>query len=154
MQGSTEGTHRVVVRRRLPAPREVVFEAWTDPEGIAQWMCPGDVISAEAVMDVRAGGSYRITMKSKDRDHVHAGTYQVVEPPSKLVFTWSAIENPAEVTLVTVEFFAQADETDLVLTHERFLQGDVAERYKKGWGTIAQKFGDYLARRPKVKKAY
>jgi uncharacterized protein YndB with AHSA1/START domain len=147
MEGSTEGRHRVVVRRRLPAPRDVVFEAWTDPKGISEWMCPGDVISAEAVLDVRVGGSYRISMKSKDRDHVHIGTYQVVESPSKLVFTWAAIEKPDEVTLVTIELFAQGDETDLVLTHERFLQGDVAERYRNGWGTIAQKFSDYLSRR-------
>jgi uncharacterized protein YndB with AHSA1/START domain len=71
---------------------------------------------------------------------------------SKLVFTWSAIEKPDEVTLVTVEFLPQGDETDLVLTHERFLHGDVAERYKNGWGTIAEKFAAYLSRRrPRVK---
>lgn len=154
MGSSTDGRHRVVVRRRLPAPREVVFQAWIDPEGIPEWMCPGDSFSAEAVLDVRVGGSYRITMKSKERDHVAVGTYQVVEPPSKLVFTWSTTENQTDVTLVTVEFFAQGDETDLVLTHERFLQGDVAERYKNGWGTIAEKFAAFLSRRnPKVAKA-
>ena len=115
MESSTDGSHRVVVRRRMPAPREVVFEAWTDPKGIPEWMCPGDVVSAEAVLDVRVGGSFRITMKSKDRDHVQIGTYRVVEPPSKLVFTWASIEKPSEVTLVTLELFAQGDETELVL---------------------------------------
>jgi len=115
-------------------------------------MCPGDATSAEAILDVRVGGSFRITMKGKERDHVQIGTYQVVDPPSKLVFTWSAIEKPGEVTLVTVEFLPQGDETDLVLTHERLLDGQVAERYKNGWGTIAQKFGEYLSgRRPQVK---
>jgi uncharacterized protein YndB with AHSA1/START domain len=76
MESSGDGTFRVVVRRRLPAPREVVFEAWIDPEGIREWMCPGDVVSAEATLDVRVGGSFRIIMKAKDRDHVHIGTYQ------------------------------------------------------------------------------
>src|ERR1700730_6279964 len=84
MESSTDGRHRVVVRRRLPAPR--------------------DGTSAEAVLDVRVGGSFRITMKGKERDHMQVGTYQVVDRPSKLVFTWSAIEKPGEVTLVTVEF--------------------------------------------------
>ena len=152
MESSTDGRHRVVVRRRLPAPRDVVFEAWTDPEGIREWMCPGDATSAEAVLDVRVGGSFRITMRGKERDHVQVGTYQVVDRPSKLVFTWSAIEKLGEVTLVTVEFLPQGDETDLVLTHERFLHGDVAERYKSGWGTIAEKFAAYLSRqRPKAR---
>jgi uncharacterized protein YndB with AHSA1/START domain len=68
----------------MPAPREVVFEAWIDPEGMQEWMCPGDVVSAEAIMDVRVGGSFRIVMKRKEGEHVHIGTYQVVEPPAKL----------------------------------------------------------------------
>jgi uncharacterized protein YndB with AHSA1/START domain len=146
MQSSTEGMHRVVVRRRMPAPREIVFEAWIDPEGIREWMCPGDATSAEALLDVRVGGAYRIVMKGKARDHVHVGTYQVVERPSRLVFTWSAEDNPSVMTLVTVEFFAQGDESELVITHERFLDPDLAKRYESGWGTIAEKFAAYLSR--------
>jgi uncharacterized protein YndB with AHSA1/START domain len=147
MDSSTDGKYRVVIRRRIPAPREVVFEAWIDPEGIREWMCPGDAVSAEATLDVRVGGSYRIVMKSKQRDYVHVGTYQVVEPPAKLVFTWAGADNPGEVTLVTVELFAHGDESELVLTHERFTKSDLALRYENGWGTIADKFAAYLSRR-------
>ena len=149
MERSTDGTYRVVVRRRMPAPREIVFEAWIDPEGIREWMCPGDATSAEAVLDVRVGGSYRIVMKGKERDHVQTGTYQVVDPPSKLVFTWVPADNPSAVTLVTVEFLAHGDESELVITHERFEKPEVAQRYEGGWGTIAEKLAGYLAgRRP------
>jgi uncharacterized protein YndB with AHSA1/START domain len=147
MESSTDGRYRVVTRRRMPAPREIVFEAWIDPKGIHEWMCPGDAISAEATLDVRVGGSFRLVMKSKDTDHVHIGTYQVVEPPSKLVFTWAGADNPGDVTLVTVEFFPHGDESELVLTHERFSKGDLAQRYESGWGTIAEKFAAYLSRR-------
>ena len=105
MDSSTDGTYRVVARRRMPAPREIVYEAWTDPSGIHEWMCPGDVVSAEAALDVRVGGSFRIVMKSKDRDHVHIGTYQVVEPPSKLVFTWAAPETRGVTMEVPVSRF-------------------------------------------------
>jgi uncharacterized protein YndB with AHSA1/START domain len=129
----------------MPATREVVFEAWTDPQGIREWMCPGDAVSAEATLDLRVGGSYRIVMKSKTRDYVHTGVYQVVDPPSKLVFTWTREEGEAP-TLVTVEIFAHGDESELVLTHERFQDADVMKRYQGGWGTIAEKFAAYLAR--------
>ena len=128
----------------MPAPCEIVFEAWIDPKGIREWMCPGDVLSAEATLDVRVGGSFRLVMKSKDNDHVHIGTYQVVEPPVKLVFTWAGAENPGDTTLVTVEIFPHGDESELVLTHERFPQADVAQRYENGWSTIAEKFATYL----------
>jgi uncharacterized protein YndB with AHSA1/START domain len=147
METSADGTHRIIVRRRMPAPREVVYQAWIDPEGLREWMCPGDVVSAEAVVDVRVGGSFRIVMKSKDRVHEHIGNYQTVDPPAKLAFTWSAIENPGEITLVTVEFLAHGEESELVITHEGFTKSDVAERYEMGWGTIAKKFAAYLSER-------
>ncbi len=147
MPDQSEGVHRVSVRRNMPAPREVVYKAWIDPQGIREWMCPGDAISAEAVLDVRVGGSYRIVMKSRERDYVHTGIYQVVEPNAKLVFTWTQEGNEG-TTLVTVEFLPRGSESELVLTHERFTKADVAQRYQSGWGTIAQKLAAFLARTP------
>jgi uncharacterized protein YndB with AHSA1/START domain len=129
----------------MPAPREIVYQAWIDPEGMREWMCPGDVVSAEAVLDVRVGGSFRIIMKSSNQVHEHTGIYQIVDPPAKLVFTWSAVESPGEITLVTVEFIAHGDESELVITHDRFTNPDAARRYETGWGTIAKKFATYLA---------
>lgn len=152
MEKTADGEHRIVVRRKMPVPREVVYEAWTDPEGIREWMCPGDIVSAEASLDVRVGGSFRIIMRSKDRVHEHVGTYQIVEPPAKLSFTWSVLDNPSEITLVTVEFLAQGDESELVITHERFRKADLAERYEMGWGTIARRFGDYLGKKKPTRK--
>jgi len=84
-------------------------------------------------------------MKSKTRDYVHTGVYQVVEPPSKRVFTWTREEDDAP-TLVTVEFVAHGDESELVLTHERFHDAEVMKRYQGGWGQIAEKFAAYLAK--------
>jgi uncharacterized protein YndB with AHSA1/START domain len=105
-----------------------------------------DTLSAEASLDVRVGGSYRIVMKGKDRDHVHTGVYQVVEPPSKLVFTWTAEEDEVPM-LVTIEFLAHGNESELILTHERLPGTDIMKRYQKGWGQIADKFAAYLAGR-------
>jgi uncharacterized protein YndB with AHSA1/START domain len=145
MPDPTEGKYQLSIRRRMPASREVVFEAWTDPQGLREWMCPGDTVSAEAKLDLRVGGSYRIVMKSKTRDYVHTGVYQVVDPPSKLVFTWTREEEEAP-TLVTVEFIAHGEESELVLTHERFHDADVMKRYQGGWGTIAEKLAAFLAK--------
>ena len=141
-----EAKHRVQVRRLMPAPREILYEAWTDPDGLKQWMCPGDVIFAEATLDVRVGGAFRITMRSKERVHEHVGTYRVVEPPAKLSFTWSGLDNPNEITLVTVEFIVRGEETELIITHEGFTKLDIAQRYQMGWGTIARRFAEYLAK--------
>jgi uncharacterized protein YndB with AHSA1/START domain len=138
---------RVQVRRRMPAPRDIVYAAWTNPEGLRHWMCPGDVVSAEATLDLRVGGAFRIVMKSKTAEYVHTGTYQIVDPPAKLAFTWTASDDSQ--TLVTVEFLEHGKESEIVITHERFTQSDVAKRYEGGWGTIADKLAAYLAERKK-----
>jgi uncharacterized protein YndB with AHSA1/START domain/predicted ester cyclase len=146
MERAADSKHRIVVRRTMPAPREFVYNSWIDPEGLREWMCPGDILTAEATLDVRVGGSFRITMRSQDRVHEHVGTYQIVDPPAKLVFTWSGLENPAEITLVTVEFLARGEQSELVITHEGFTNPDVGRRYEMGWGTIAGKFAKHLGR--------
>lgn len=134
----------------MPAPREIVYAGWIDAEGIREWMCPGDVVSAEASLDVRVGGSFRIAMRTPDRVHEHVGTYQIVDPPAKLAFTWSGLENPAEITLVTVEFLDYGDQSELVITHEHFTKDNAAQRYEMGWGTIAEKFSRYLCENKKA----
>ena len=153
MGSPVDNPFRMSVRRKMPAPREVVYEAWIDPQGIREWMCPGDAVSAQAALDVRVGGSYRIVMKAPDRDHVHTGIYQVVDPPSKLVFTWTQEGSEGE-TLVTVEFLEQGHESELVLTHERFAKADTAKCYESGWGTIAEKFSAYLSHKLQRKPAH
>jgi uncharacterized protein YndB with AHSA1/START domain len=45
--------------RVLPAPPEEVFDAWTDPESIREWMCPGAIYETAATLDVRVNGAPR-----------------------------------------------------------------------------------------------
>jgi len=138
-------TESIRVRRRMPARRQLVYEAWTTSEGFRYWMCPGDALSAEAELDVRVGGSFRIVMKSPTAEHVHTGIYQIVDPPAKLVFTWHAANHPP--TRVIVEFVDLGDESEIVITHEEFTIADVAKRYEGGWATITEKLAAYLAKR-------
>ena len=139
---------KVVVRRRIPATREELFDAWTDPESMRQWMCPGDVVSADVQMDPRVGGSFLILMRSPTQVHEHRGEFTVVERPSKLVFTWSANATDPHLSLVTVEFFqVSANESDLQLTHEGLPGKDVADRYQAGWGKIVTHLEEHLRRK-------
>jgi len=77
------------------------------------------------------------------------------EPLDTALFTSRpGLENPAEITLVAVEFLARGDESELVITHERFTKAELAKRYENGWGTIAQKFAAYLAAARGAKRKY
>ncbi len=146
-----ERSDRLVIRRVMPAPREAVFAAWTDPESIREWMCPGDALTAEAELDLRVGGSYRIVMKSPTRAYDHTGEYLVVEPPSKLAFTWISKGTDHQPTIVTVELFERGSQCELVLTHERFPTPEAMRHHKNGWGQIAERLAAHLQKGPALR---
>jgi uncharacterized protein YndB with AHSA1/START domain len=136
---------KLVVRRRIPATREEVFDAWTSPEGMREWMCPGNTVSADVRIDLRVGGSLLIVMRDPDNVYEHRGEFMIIERPGKLAFTWIAQGTDFQPTLVTVEFFAASEaECDLVLTHEKFPGKEVRDRYSRGWGQITERLQQYL----------
>lgn len=141
---SRDTANRLVVRRLIRAPREDVFAAWTDPDSIAQWMCPGEIQAAEAKLDVRVGGKFTIVMKDRQKEYEHTGEYQKVEPPSKLVFTWISKGTDNAPTLVTVEFQDLDPYCQLILTHERFVKPAAVRQHEAGWTDILNKLAGHF----------
>jgi uncharacterized protein YndB with AHSA1/START domain len=136
----------VRVVRVLSAPPEEVFDAWTDAQSLAVWMCPGSVERAVAEVDPRVGGRFRIVMKGPDCDHEHTGEYLVLDRPRRMVFTWVSGETGGEATTVTVDLRPLGpDGTELTLTHEGLPDEAAAGRHRSGWGGILEKLAAALA---------
>lgn len=123
------------ITRTYAAPPEKVYAAWTDPQALKCWFAPSDAFQTpEVEADVRVGGRYRIVMRASDGEwHRVGGIYREVAPPRKLVFTWAWESTPERESLVTVEFIARGNETELVLLHERFADAAVRDRHEQGW---------------------
>ena len=84
----------LTLKRKLEAPAEKVFAAWTDPEKIVHWFGPAETTdgSVRADMDVRVGGRYRISFKTADGErHEVGGEYKEVKPNERLIFSWALI---------------------------------------------------------------
>ena len=121
----------LVVRRRIRATAERLFEAWTQPDQLRLWWGPPTVTCAGATIDLRVGGGYRIGNRYADGRIVWiAGDFEVVAPPSKLVFTWRIEPGPARIELVTVLFEQRDDATDVTVSHQRI--ADAATRAGHG----------------------
>lgn len=123
------------VHRTFAASREKVFRAWTDPEMLKKWMAPADDFAVPTVeVDLRVGGRYRIVMRGPDgKDNIAVGAYREIQPPERLVFTWTWEGSGMPDTLVTIELRAQGESTEVVLTHERFPTAETCEHHKQGW---------------------
>ncbi len=81
-----EGT--VVITRVFDAPRELVWQAWTDPKMLAQWFGPRGFTSSVPEWDLRVGGALRIVMHGPDgNDYPMKGAFREVVKPERLVFS-------------------------------------------------------------------
>ena len=122
------------VRRTLPASRDRVFRAWTRPEELNRWSAPGDAVPTTEV-DLRVGGRYRIVMRGPDgTTHTVGGVYRVIDPPSRLVYTWKWESKPNAVeSVVTVEFHERGSATEVVLRHDGLADTADRDRHEHGW---------------------
>ncbi len=56
----------IVLSRVFDAPRQLVWDAWTDPKQVVQWWGPRGFTTTIHEMDVRPGGVWRHTMHGPD----------------------------------------------------------------------------------------
>ena len=73
------------------------------------------------------------------------GNYVVVDPPSRLVFTWRWHGEP-EQTLVTLRLAPAATGTELTLIHEGFADDATRDDHVKGWSDCLDRLPDWLQR--------
>jgi uncharacterized protein YndB with AHSA1/START domain len=122
----------LVVRRTIDATPERLFAAWTVPAQLVAWWGPAPVQCLGAEVDLRVGGAYRIRNGLPDGSElVIAGTFERIEPPSLLVYSWQVRGEP--VSRVTVQFLAAAAGTDVIVTHERIADATVKDDHERGW---------------------
>jgi uncharacterized protein YndB with AHSA1/START domain len=138
------------LRRAIRATPARVFQAWTTPAEMKKWKAPGDLSVAVAEVDLRVGGRYRVHMRAPDgTEHRVGGTYRVVDPPRKLVYTWLWDTNPdMGETVVTVEFRDLGGSTEVVLTHELFPTEADRKEHEMGWTGSFEKLDALLAGTP------
>ena len=76
------------ITRLLDAPQNKVWRCWTEEEHLVKWFAPKPWTTPHAKLDVRAGGSTIVTMRSPEGvDFPNSGVYLEVVPNKKLVFT-------------------------------------------------------------------
>ena len=122
----------VVVRRTIAASAEDLFDAWLDPQALAQWMRPGTIQSTVAHVEPRVGGRYEITMQAASGPILHQGVYRTIDRPRRLVFTLSERNLSRSQSRVNVEIVPAGIGCELTLVHEN-VPPDQASRIEGRW---------------------
>lgn len=79
-------TFTITFQRTFTASREDVFDAWTQPEQIAEWWDPSGAPLSECTIDLRPGGAFNFVNRDSAHGPPFAGVYRSIKRPAKLVF--------------------------------------------------------------------
>jgi uncharacterized protein YndB with AHSA1/START domain len=157
-------TRTVTVERTFEAPRELVFQAFTQPQHLRRWWGPKGYTSPVCEADVRVGGRYLFCMRSPEGQDIYStGTFREVVANERLVYTDSFADKRGNVVtgafyglpddfplelLVTITFAeAPGGRTRVVLEHARLPAGEMADGAGIGWAESLDKVPAALAGR-------
>ncbi|HEX6533681.1 MAG TPA: SRPBCC family protein [Gemmatimonadaceae bacterium] len=104
MAGTPEA-NEIAITRFYDAPVRLVWDAWTDPDQVAQWWGPRGFTLTTHSKDLRPGGSWKYTMHGPDGvDYPNTTRYIEVEPCARLVYDHGAHDDRPPLFRVTVLF--------------------------------------------------
>jgi len=88
-----------VTSRVFDAPRDRVWQAWTEAERLKQWFGPRDFARTSSKMDLRPGGTYHYGLRTPDgKDMWGKWTFLEIVKPEKLVFVVSFSDEKGGIT--------------------------------------------------------
>ena len=71
----------------VDAPRELLFEAWSDPNHLSQWWTPYDVKTTTTSFELRPGGAWRFEMHGPDgRRNQNCLRFGEIARPERIVY--------------------------------------------------------------------
>ena len=156
-----------VITRTFDAPRELVWEAFTDPERMKRWWGPKGFKVIAAKMDLRPGGTYHYGMRAPDGSTMWGKfVYREIVRPERMVFVNSFSDEAGNVTrhpmsptwplqMLSTFLFAERDGRTVFTTKWSPLEADETERatfagghqsMQQGWTGTLDQLAEYLAK--------
>lgn len=141
----TSKEHEVRQRRVLRAPRQHVWDAWTNAETMLKWFSPLGLTTEAVEADVVEGGSFRIEMRMPpgmrsiipDRGGlvVASGRYERLVEPVQLLFSWNwdGHDEISQVEIALTDIGGLGEETELRLTHRLLVTAESQHFHDEGW---------------------
>ena len=104
----TPSDREIVMTRVFDAPRDMLFDAFTNPELVPQWLTGRpDHSMPVCEIDLRAGGAYRYVWRGPDGKEMSSkGVFREVAPPERVIATerfepsWYEGENVNTTTFI------------------------------------------------------
>jgi uncharacterized protein YndB with AHSA1/START domain len=83
----SSSNREIVFSRVLHAPRELVWQAWTDPKHVSNWWGPRGFTTTTKQMDFRVGGQWEHVMHGPDgANYPNKSTFKEIVPLERITY--------------------------------------------------------------------
>jgi uncharacterized protein YndB with AHSA1/START domain len=139
----------LTIEKTLDAPIQLVWEAWTQAEHIANWWGPPGMPLEVLAHDFSVGGQWKYQMMMPDGNpFISEGQYLQIEPHEKIVTT-ADFKPMTENVEMHMLFKADGEKTHFTFTvvHETEEYGKQQEQmgFYNGWGSALERLNKLLA---------
>jgi uncharacterized protein YndB with AHSA1/START domain len=144
-------THELQFERLIDATPEVVFDAFTEPEGQVAFYRqnePGWIVRSEC--DLRVGGVWTVEFgPSQDRIYRHRHVFRVIDRPRRLLMTTTETRLDGSSFDTEMEFvFAEREgRTLLSLFHRGFPTTELRDEHTRGLPTAFTHLNQFISTR-------
>ena len=111
------GKQEFFIEREFDAPRHLVFQAFSDPDLLVQWIGPDRLTMKIEKYDNRSGGAYRfVHFDEKGNEYGFNGVIHEVAPPERVIrtFEFEGLPERGHVSLETALFIELPNERTLL----------------------------------------
>jgi uncharacterized protein YndB with AHSA1/START domain len=151
---TTPSDTEIRTERIFDAPPEVIFEFWTDPDLLAQWVGPERLEMTVEEYDVRPGGKYRYVHRDGEgNEYVFFGEFLEIDEPRKLKQTFNFVMEPQpppsidELDLIPLEGGRTRLVTLTTFEAKEYRDGMIQSGMEKGMNEGYAKLDALLAQR-------
>lgn len=143
----------IVITRTVDAPRELVWDAMTDPSHVVHWWGPRGFTTTMEKMDVRPGGVWKHVMHGPDgTDYPNSSVFREVVKPERIVYSHGGGKagGPGAHFMATWTFEALGDKTRVTI-HMVFDTAADRDMVVREYGAVEggkqtlERLGEYLA---------
>jgi uncharacterized protein YndB with AHSA1/START domain len=134
----------IEVARTIPAPAEMVFDVWMNPNS------PGSIwFGAEKViLNATVDGLFYWAVQHEGRAWPHYGRFLGIDRPNSLEHTWVSEATKGLESVVSISFEPRGDETEVRLRHSGIPDDEMGRKHKDGWTWCLSMLAERFASAP------
>ncbi|HZX07562.1 SRPBCC family protein [Kribbella sp.] len=130
---SDSADREVVISRTINAPRELVFEVFTEVRHLSQWWGPAGFSTKTRSFEFRVGGDWDFVMHGPDgTEYQEWITFSEIDPPERIALMHGEARNDPNAFASVLTFEPEGDQTRIVmytLFPTKELRDEAVEKY-------------------------